>query len=123
MPAGGVNHPDSDLAGPGKLSAKKSLGQVEGSILSNSRNFKVVRGGFPTFDKWAKWAENTRFPLTSNYVWDLKVAVLFVLAWSSCPSAINGVSEFQISNRTLVKFWTRSKLAFFKPILSSLERH
>ena len=39
MPAGGVNHSDSDLAEAGKLSAKKALRQIEGSILTHSRNF------------------------------------------------------------------------------------
>ena len=38
-PAGGVKHPDSDLVETGMLSAKKALGWIEGSILSNSRKF------------------------------------------------------------------------------------
>ena len=37
--AGSGNHPDSGLAEDGKPSAKKALDQLEGSIVSNSRNF------------------------------------------------------------------------------------
>ena len=47
-PAAGVKHPDSDLVETRMLSAKEALRWMEGSILSNSRNFKVVGGGFPT---------------------------------------------------------------------------
>ena len=47
-PAGGVNHSDSDLVETGELSANKALRCIGGSILSNSRIFKVVGGGFPT---------------------------------------------------------------------------
>ena len=39
MPAGGVNHSDSNLAEAGKLLAKKARRWIEGSILSNSRKF------------------------------------------------------------------------------------
>ena len=37
--ASGVYHPESDVAEVGKLSAKTALGQIEGSILSNSKNW------------------------------------------------------------------------------------
>ena len=35
---------------------------------------------------------------------DQKIAVLFVLAYSSCPSAKNVASQVQNSNRKLVKY-------------------
>ena len=54
-PAGGANHPDSDLAEVGKLSAKKALGQIESSLLSYCKIFKVVQGGSPTLDEQYEW--------------------------------------------------------------------
>ena len=68
--------------------------------------FRVVRVSFVIL-KMSKWAENTRFPLTSDQVWDIKLAVLFVLAWSSCAKK-KGVSEFQFSNRRLLETFENS---------------
>ena len=45
------NHPDSDLAEVGGLSAIQALGQIEGSILRISRIFKAVCGGFPSLNE------------------------------------------------------------------------
>ena len=111
-PAGGVNHPDSVSAKVGKLAAKKALRWLEGSILSNSRTFQGCALWF-SCSTGAKCAENMHFLLASNWVCDLKIAALFVLAYSWCPSAKNGVSDFQISNRKLVKYLETSENSLF----------
>ena len=49
-PVGGVNHPDSDLAEVGKLSAKMHLAKYKVVFLPTLENLKKeVRGGFSTF--------------------------------------------------------------------------
>ena len=71
MSACGVNHPDSNLAEVGKLSAQKALGHLDGSAYFEQlqKFFKVVRGAFPSL---LKVRGKRVFPQRQTYVWDVK---------------------------------------------------